>query len=29
MRAVLGDAVGQFAAEVESGQYPQIEHTYK
>jgi 3-methyl-2-oxobutanoate hydroxymethyltransferase len=29
MRTVLGDAVGQFAAEVEDGQYPQVEHTYK
>jgi 3-methyl-2-oxobutanoate hydroxymethyltransferase len=29
MRTVLGDAVGQFAAEVENGQYPQVEHTYK
>lgn len=29
IRTVLGEAVGQFAAEVESGEYPQVEHTYK
>jgi 3-methyl-2-oxobutanoate hydroxymethyltransferase len=29
LRTVLGDAVGRFALEVENGQYPQVEHTYK
>jgi len=29
LRTVLGNAVGQFAAEVVDGTYPQVEHTYK